>query len=323
MNENQTDITHPNAWQDTIGCWHRLPNKGFFFALLAAWVALFQFLGNSTFGYLNSPSIFRWMLMSYTNNPVSSDDAYVNVIPFLVIGLFWWKRRELLGLPLKIWPPALGFVVLGLVLHIAGYLIQEPRVSIIAFFVGIYGLMGLAWGPEWLRKSLFPFFLFIFCVPLSVVLLPITFPLRLLVTQLVQWVAHYLLGIGVMRAGTALFDPSGSYQYDVAAACSGIRSLVAIFLLATVYGFMTFRSPWKRLLLMALAFPLSVLGNLFRMLCIIVAAEMGGQSAGNYVHEGGPLGIISLLPYIPAILGLLLAGRWLEKKFNSEEKPQA
>jgi exosortase/archaeosortase family protein len=73
---------------------------------------------------------------------------------------------------------------------------------------------------------------------------------------------------------------------------------------------------------MALAFPLSVLGNLFRMLCIIVAAEMGGQNAGNYVHEGGPFGIISLLPYVPAILGLLLTGRWLEKKFNSAEKPQ-
>jgi exosortase/archaeosortase family protein len=125
-----------------------------------------------------------------------------------------------------------------------------------------------------------------------------------------------------MRMGTALFDPFGTYQYDVAAACSGIRSLVAIFLLATVYGFLTFRSPWKRLFLMALAFPLSVLGNLFRMLCIIVAAEMGGQSAGNYVHEGGPLGIISLLPYIPAILGLLLIGRWMEKKFNSEEKSE-
>jgi exosortase len=323
MNENPTDVTPQNGWQDTIRCWHRLPNKGIFFGLLAAWLALFQFFGNSTFGYAHSPSLFRWMSVAYNSGSGDSDDAVGDLIPFLVIGLFWWKRRELLELPLKIWPPALGFVVLGLVLHIAGYLIQQPRLSIFAFFVGIYGLMGLAWGRDWLRNSLFPFFLFIFCVPMSVVLEPITFPLRLLVSQLVQWVAHYVLGIGVMRMGTALIDPFGTYQYDVAAACSGIRSLVAIFLLATVYGFLTFRSPWKRLFLMALAFPLSVLGNLFRMLCIIVAAEMGGQSAGNYVHEGGPLGIISLLPYIPAILGLLLAGRWLEKKFNSEEKPQA
>jgi hypothetical protein len=50
------------------------------------------------------------------------------------------------------------------------------------------------------------------------------------------------------------------------------------------------------------------------MLCIIVAAEIGGQPWGNYVHEGGPLGIISLVPYLPAMVGLLLVGRWLENR---------
>ena len=32
-------------------------------------------------------------------------------------------------------------------------------------FAGIYALMGLAWGRQWLRESFFPFILFIFCVP--------------------------------------------------------------------------------------------------------------------------------------------------------------
>jgi hypothetical protein len=50
-----------------------------------------------------------------------------------------------------------------------------------------------------------------------------------------------------------------------------------------------------------------------RLLCIIIAAEMGGQKWGDYVHEGGPFGIISLLPYVPAIVGLLVAGRLMEK----------
>jgi len=71
------------------------------------------------------------------------------------------------------------------------------------------------------------------------------------------------------------------------------------------------------LLLMSLALPLSVLGNLARMLCIIFAAEFGGQSVGNYVHESS---IFSMIPYIPAIGGLLLVGRWLEKKAEAENK---
>jgi exosortase len=132
-------------------------------------------------------------------------------------------------------------------------------------------------------------------------------------------VAHFILGIDIIRQGTQLMDPTGNYQYEVAAACSGIRSLVAIFLIATVYCFLTFRSPWKRLLFLAAAFPLAVLGNLARMLLIIVAAEIGGQNAGGYVHEST---IISLVPYIPAIVGLLLVGRWVEKRWGPDTKEQ-
>ncbi|MGD1087433.1 MAG: exosortase/archaeosortase family protein [Verrucomicrobiota bacterium] len=322
MNDPSISET-PRDWRvDSAGCWRQLPNKTFFFTLLAAWLALFQFWGNSTFGYTRSSSLFDWMWAAYNGGGISGDDAIGILIPFLVIGLFWWKRGELLELPLKFWPLALFFVILGLLLHVTGYLIQEARLSIIAFFVGMYGLMGLAWGREWLRKSFFPFFLFIFCVPSSILLQPITSPLRILASQLTEWVAHYILGIGVMRRGTELFDPMGTYQYDVAAACSGIRSLVAISLLATIYGFITFRSPWKRLFMIALAVPFAVLGNLVRMLLIIVAAAMGGQEWGNYVHEGGPFGIISLLPYLPAMFGLLWIGRWLEKKSGPDEKKQ-
>jgi len=37
------------------------PNKAFFFLLLAAWLALFHFLGNSVLGYIRTPSLLQWM----------------------------------------------------------------------------------------------------------------------------------------------------------------------------------------------------------------------------------------------------------------------
>jgi hypothetical protein len=39
MNENPDNELRMNYWQDTVDCWHRLPNKAFFFVLLAAWLA--------------------------------------------------------------------------------------------------------------------------------------------------------------------------------------------------------------------------------------------------------------------------------------------
>src|SRR5438132_921308 len=154
-----------------LDCWNRLPNKALFFVLLAAWLALFQFLGNTTLGYIRSqsPSLFRWLLDAY--DPAGeywrSDDGHGVIIPFVVLGLFWWKREELLKQPLRSWWPGLLVLAMALLLHMVGYMGQQPKVSVLALFIGIYGLMGLAWGLAWLRASFFPFFLFAFCVPLG------------------------------------------------------------------------------------------------------------------------------------------------------------
>ena len=220
MNEEKTKVATPDLWTDTVECWQRLPNKSFFFGLLAAWVVLFQFWGNSILGYVHTPSLFEWLYDLYNVGGEDNDSSYGNLIPFLVIGIFWWKRKELLALPLNLWLPGLWLLAGALLLHILSYLVQQPFVSVVAMFAGIYALMGLAWGRAWLRHSSYPFFLFIFSVPLAANLNFILFPLRLLVVWLVEMVAH-LIGIGVIRNGTQLMDPSGNYGYDVVAACGG------------------------------------------------------------------------------------------------------
>jgi len=316
-----------------LDCWRKLPNKGFFLALAVAWLALFQFLGSSTLGYFHSPSLFGFMLNAYNPNLLGwlrtldleavsnwagqADEGHCILIPFVVLGLFWWKRRELTAVRHEVWWPSLLGLAAALVIHVFAFMVQQPKLSIIAFFAGLYSIMGVAWGREWLRASFFPFFLFAFCVPLGEQAQAISFNLRLLVCRLVTFISNYLLAIDVQNDGTALINttnPANHYQYEVAAACSGIRSLIATLGLATVYGFVSFRKWWKRALVVASAFPFAVLGNLARMLAIVIASEFGGQAAGAKVHEGGPFGIYSLLPYIPAFVGLFLLGHWLRER---------
>ena len=257
-------------------------------------------------------------------DPGGSDDTHGNMVPFIVLAIFWWKRKQLLVLQLRLWWPGLLLVGLGLVMHLVGYMGQQPRISIVALFTGIYGLMGLAWGREWMRDSFFPFFLFAFCVPLGWSAVSITFPLRLLVCRLVEWISGNLFQIDIVREGTALMDSMHRYQYDVAPACSGIRSLFATLAVAIIYAMLSFRTWWRRGVLIASAVPLAVFGNVVRMLTIIVAAEIWGQEGGGYVHEGGPFGILSLLPYAAAFGGLLLLGYVLcEEPLKPAPPPEA
>lgn len=299
-----------------LDCWQRLPNKGFFLVLLLAWLGVFQFLGNSTLGFIKTPSLLQWMYIVSQPNDTGEDDSHALFVPLIVLGLFWWKRKELVAVRLATWLPGLLLLGAGLLLHILGYLVQQPRISIVGLFTGVYGLMGLAWGAGWLRRSFFPFCLLIFCVPLGTMSQPITFRLRMLVCQIVEAISHYILQIDIIRDGTAIKDPTNRYQYEVAAACSGIRSLISTIGLAVIYGTISFRKSWKRGLVLASALPLAVLGNTLRMLTIVIAAEMGGQAWGNKVHDGGPMGIFSLFPYIPVFIGLFAIGHWLREDNN-------
>ncbi len=296
---------------ELIACWRQLPDKALFFVLLAAWLALFQFLGNSNQGYVHTSSLFGWMLNAYWQP--ESPDSHGPLVPLVVLALFYVKRKQLLAVRFANWWPGLPVLAVAVLLHVFGYWVQEPRLSIVALFAGIWGLMGLAWGPQWLRVSFFPYFLLVFCIPFGSSAETLSFPLRLSVSKIVAAVAHAGLGIDVVREGTIVSSGTGKFQYEVAAACAGLRSLTATLGLAVVYAFVWFPKSWQRALLILSAFPLAVLGNVFRMLTIVIAGEIGGQGAGAYVHEGGPLGILSLLPYVPAFAGLLLLGRWLER----------
>ncbi len=304
-----------------VECWNQLPNKAFFFSLLAAWFLLFQFLGNATFGYIDTSSLFKWMYVAYKGN--DWEEGHGLLMPVVVLALFWWKRKQLLSLKINAWWPGLLLLAGALILHMLGYLVQQPRLSIISLFLGVYALMALAWGPAWMRASFFPVLLFAFCVPFASLGGPVTaltFNLRLLVSKIVAAIGAHLLGMDILREGTGLYNNTRHYSFDVADPCSGIRSLVAITALSTIYGFVTFQTNWKRLLLIAAACPLAVIGNTARMLCIVIAAEFDGQSAGDYVHEST---FFSLLPYVPAFLGLMVLGHWLRDRPAPSPEPVA
>jgi exosortase len=136
----------------------------------------------------------------------------------------------------------------------------------------------------------------------------ITVPLRMLVTTLSVAIGNYGLGIDVIRQGSLIFDGNHTFQYDVAPACSGIRSLVTLLALTTIYGFLSFRKNWKRWLMVFLAFPLAVAGNTLRITIVIMVGGAFGQQAGARIEQK-----LGFLTFALAFAVVLLVGHWLRE----------
>ncbi|HAV60886.1 MAG TPA: exosortase [Verrucomicrobiales bacterium] len=290
-------------------CWRGLPDKWLFGSLAVAWSLVFLFFGSPSLGYrdLRSPSLFYWMYYAYTNP--GSEDTHGLLIPFVVLGLLLWKRSELLQCPKAVWWPGLmGLAVAGGI-HLLGYMMQQQRVSIIGLFLGYYSLLALVWGRAFAARCFFPFILFAFCLPVGLMVDTVTFPLRQASTDIAVGVARTFFGVEVIQDGIRILDPNGTYRYEVAAACSGLRSLIAMAALTTIYGFVVFKTPWKQWLFVFISIPFALAGNVMRLLSIILAAESMGPNAGHFVHEW--FGFLTFALTLAAVLWL---GRRLEDK---------
>jgi len=276
---------------------------------------LFQFFGNSTRGLLETRSMFRWWVSDWFN--FEGETTHGPLI-FILSGWILW--RNLKNATPRVTPSMLllGSVLIfgGLTLHFVGYLVQQTRLSIFGFLFFLNGAAYILGGKRWGRAMTFPCLLMVFSVHWNVISHEIGFVLRLWVVK-VSYFLTGTMGIDVLRSGTQLFSADGSYQYDVAAACSGIRSLVALSSLSLVLGYLNFHGFWRRLLILVLALPYAFVGNVLRILAIILAAEWFGQKAGTVVHEW--FGFLIFL----IVLGLcLLTVSFLQKYLPEKQKAE-
>ncbi|MFM8471410.1 MAG: exosortase/archaeosortase family protein [Limisphaerales bacterium] len=283
--------------------WAWLPDKPLFFTLLGAWAMLFHFLGHCSFNFTDQPSLFAWMWGAWSAPMLEAEHG--KLVPVVVLILLWLRRGDLRATPTRRWLPALGGLALALALHVVAFTVQQPRVSMVALAGGVWCLVALVWGPGWARKTFFPFLLLGFCVPLEALGEGILFRLRLLVTQISVGLGHDLLGLDVLRDGTRIFNTARTFNYDVAPACSGIRSLTSLLALTTVYGCVTFRTTWRRAVMIALAVPLAVAGNVARITTVIVLAEAFGHKAGAAAETN--LGYVTFA----VAIGLMFLAGWL------------
>jgi exosortase len=229
---------------------------------------------------------------------------------FFVVPLaafFAWERREALArAPLR--PHAAGLAVLAasLVVFIAGRYGSElflTRVSMIGVLAGL--ILYLA-GRAHLRILAFPIAFLLFMVPLPALIFnQLAFPLQLVASRLGE-VAISASGVPVLREGNVLLLPGRALE--VAEACSGIRSLLSLLMLAIVLGYFTERRTGPRVAIALAAVPIAVIANAIRVAGTGLASYwISPAAAEGFFHS-----FSGWLMFVVALVGLLAVHRALE-----------
>ena len=234
--------------------------------------------------------------------------------------VLWQKRDQLKSASIKSSFVGLAFVASSLLLHWVGVRSQLTRLSLVSLIGLLWGIPFFIYGRQVARILLFPCFYLVFCIPLSF-LNTISLPLRLLATTISSGMLNGI-GIEAVRRGTAIYSTAaGGFSFDVADACSGLHSLLAMTALTCVYAYFTQNKLWKGIILFLASAPLAVAGNIFRVLTIgIVAETIGMDTAMGLYHDYS-----GYLVFAAAILLMIALGELLKKDLRTilRERPTA
>ncbi len=247
-------------------------------------------------------SIANALVMDWYNDP---DYSHGFLVPLLSLYFVWERWDEIRQATIE--PSWWGSVLLGfglfmLVVGLIGAELYTQRCSLMAVIAGLVLLL-FGWKIMWILSL--PIIFLIFMVPLpAIVVNTIAFPLQLFAAKTATF-CLFSLGIPVLREGN-LISLAGT-TLEVAEACSGLRSLLSLLALGTVYGYFSQSIIWKRWALVLLSIPIAILANAIRVSGTgILAHYWGVEAAEGFYHafEGW-------IVFIAAFIMLLMCGTLL------------
>jgi len=237
----------------------------------------------------------------------SIDDNYSHgyIVPFMSLYLVWERRSELLSLKIKPNSSGLLLLIVGLFVMILGHVGAELFLGRLSILIVLSGIALFLLGKEYLKILAFPIGFLIFMIPLpSVIFNSLAFPLQLLAARVAAGII-YTCGIPVLRDGNIIH--LANTTLEVAEACSGIRSLVTIMTLATIYAYFMESKRWKQVVLFLSSIPIAIITNSARVTFTgFLSHYYGDEAAKGFYHtfEGWFMFVVAFSLLL--LFGLLL-----------------
>lgn len=251
-----------------------------------------------------------WWIWESWNLP-ESYYAHGPLMPLLAAFMIWAWRDRWRSCDMQFDPSGWWLLLPGLCLHLCGAALTIDSLSAASLCLSLPGVTLLALGRARFRILKPILFLTLFTVPLPMFLTgAIAFEMKEVATNAGIALAQ-MFGSGALRNGANISIPGQAEQLYVAAACSGLRSLLSLVTLGyCIAFFMGEQAGRRRWILLMFAGPVAVVSNVLRIAAICGVAEVWGVGfASGLGHDLLNAGI-----WIVNLVILLGIDSWLSRQ---------
>jgi len=293
--------------------------------LLEVVVAFGKWCGHNPLGAVAVSGIaatlyyFFWVLEPFAYGTVSTavwawaawnpegDQSYGRMVPFIALALFYYHREALARAQGGGYALGLVPLLLGILLFVLSFRCLNPRMALASVPFLLYGGIRLVRGQAASRVILFACAFLVFMIPVAA-LEQATARLQFIITGSVGALSHFL-GISILAVGTTLTATDGSFNFEIAEGCSGIRSLTAMAMLTAVFVHLTQDRLWKKVVIFGGSFGFAIIGNIGRIFSIVLLAKYyDPKLAAGLYHDYSaflffPVAILAML-FFAKILNL-------------------
>lgn len=170
------------------------------------------------------------------------------------------------------------------IVEIEGYIMYAALLAVLYSLIGISGI----------KQVWFPLFYIAFVLPIpDTILAAITNPLKIYISQISVAVLD-AMGLPIGLSGVRIYI--GQYELLVAAACSGLNSLISLSAISLFYVYIRHKADWRYALLLGLmSVPIALLANLIRVIILILLTYYAGEAAAQgFLHNFAGLVMFAL-----------------------------
>jgi exosortase len=235
------------------------------------------------------------------------------LVPFIAAFMLWTQRSKLAKAEISHSWFGLVLLLICIPVHFIGLMMELRVLYGIAFYLCMFGALLMMLGWRITRISFVPIIFLITMMPIANWMLDnLTARFQLISATIATKFLQLTSGHDLTQYGNTIYSPSlpGTQTLLVGSPCSGLRLLISLITFCWFFTYVIRGTWWKKAILLAMSFPLSIFINSLRITMIGYAGFWTGSSeAMHKFHDySGYIGLVICFVILFGIAKLLKTG---------------